>query len=436
MKQINVAEKVNPHFDFLFRQYNLFSDVVLSGGRASTKSSAISIFLVAMFLNDKNAHVVVFRKVAKTLSTSVYEQIKWAIEELGVASRFQFKKSPMKIVDKVTGTAFHFFGVDDPMKLKSPKIASGYVSMLWFEESAEFKDWDDINTVRLSYTREKLPEGRKVLTLYSYNPPRNPYDWINDWVEERKTYDGWIVDHSTYLDDTLHFLSDSYIAEVEQTKVLDYDYYRWQFLGEAVGLGTNIFNMDMFHALDTIPSDDPITRLYYSVDGGHQQSATTCLLFGITAKQKVILLDTYYYSPAGQVEKLAPSQLSTNIFEFIRGQKDSPWGHVTVVNRTIDSAEGALRNQYRLDHRIDWHPVAKQKKTIMIDNVHSILGAGRFYYLDTDNNQVFIEQAKQYRWDDKTVNSDDPRVVKEDDHTLDAFQYFVLDNARDLKLRN
>ena len=435
--EINVAELSNPHFDYLFRpeQYRIYANYVLKGGRASTKSSAISIKVVTDFLADKNANVATFRKVGNTLAGSVYEQIKWAIIQLGFENRFRYMKSPLKIIDKITGSGFYFFGVDDPMKQKSQKIAKGYVSTLWFEELAEFDNWDEVDTVRLTYTRAKLPDNRQVVTIYSYNPPRNPYDWVNTWAEERKTLNGWHVDHSTYLDDEMHFLSEQYIAEIEQTKQRDSDYYRWQFLGEAVGLGTNIYNMDMFHALDELISDDPLTQVAYSLDGGHQQSATTVGLYGITAKKKVILLDTYYYSPAGKASKLAPSELSKNIHDFIAAQADKPWGHLPIVQRSIDSAEGAMRNQYFKDYRISWHPIAKKKKTVMIDNVYSLLASGRFYYLDNENNQVFIEQHRNYQWKDGTQDTDDPQVVKEEDHTVDQFQYFVLDNARLLGLK-
>ena len=40
-----------------------------------------------------------------------------------------------------------------------------------------------------------------------------------------------------------------------------------------------------------------------------------------------------------------------------------------------------------------------------------------------------------YRYDEKTIHSDDPKVIKEDDHCCDEFKYFVLDNARELDLK-
>ena len=108
---------------------------------------------------------------------------------------------------------------------------------------------------------------------------------------------------------------------------------------------------------------------------------------------------------------------------------------VPKLRMTIDSAEGAFRNQYFKDFGERWHPVAKKKNQTMIDMVISLLAEGRFYYLDITDNKVFYEEHKMYRYDEKTIHTDDPKVIKEDDHTVDEFKYFVLDNARDLGLK-
>ena len=79
--------------------------------------------------------------------------------------------------------------------------------------------------------------------------------------------------------------------------------------------------------------------------------------------------------------------------------------------------------------------VAQKKKVVMTEYVQSLLAQGRFYYLDTENNnKYFIEEHKQYAWEEKSIQNDDPQVVKDNDHTCDAFQYFVMDNLRDLRL--
>ena len=110
------------------------------------------------------------------------------------------------------------------------------------------------------------------------------------------------------------------------------------------------------------------------MDTGHQQSATACGAYGLTAKGNVILLDTFYYSPAGQVVKKAPSELTVMVSNFI--DKVLKQYRVPKLRMTIDSAEGALRNQYFKDFGERWHPVAKKKNQTMIDMVISLLLRG------------------------------------------------------------
>lgn len=429
---IDVDSMICPHFDKVM--FSSALNKVLKGGRGSTKSSVISLQLVMDFLKDDNANVLVLRKVANTIELSVYEQIKWAIYMLHVDSLFEFKKSPYRIVDKRNGTAFYFSGVDDPQKLKSMIIARGYVRYLWFEELAEFDSWEEVDAVRASFTRKKLPLGAHVVTYYSYNPPKNPYDWINEWIASRQTMPNWFVDHSTYKDVTLpNILSQDYLDEINTVKANDYDYYRWMYLGKVVGLGTNIFNMDTFHPLKELPSDDELIGIYYSVDTGHEVSATACSAYALTRKRNVILLDTYYYSPQGKAHKKPPSELSRDLKQFI--DRTTDWIGKQPTRLTIDSAEGALDNQFYNDFGIHWHKVNKLKKVDMIDRVQDLAAQGRLFYLDNEDNKIWVEQCRKYQWDEDTLESDDPKVIKVDDHCADNLQYFVRDAERDLGLK-
>ena len=71
----------------------------------------------------------------------------------------------------------------------------------------------------------------------------------------------------------------------------------------------------------------------------------------------------------------------------------------------------------------------------MIDRVQDLAAQGRLFYLDNDDNQIWIEQCRKYQWDENTLESDDPKVIKVDDHCCDNLQYFVHDNERELGLK-
>src|SRR5690606_5958321 len=174
----------------------------------------------------------------------------------------------------------------------------GNLIAVWYEEAAEFDNAEEFDQTNVTFMRQKHPEVPFVQFFWSYNPPRNPYDWINEWKESLKGNPNYLIHHSSYLNDELGFVTEQMLADIERIKENDYDYYRYIYLGEPVGLGNNVYNMNLFKPLDELPSDDRIIGLYYSTDGGHSQSATTHGCYGLTAKGDVILLNTYYYSPA------------------------------------------------------------------------------------------------------------------------------------------
>jgi len=432
-KVFNVQKNVNPHFKSVWLSKYPYN--ILKGGRNSFKSSVVALLLVYKMLQitmrGEVGNVVIIRKVGNTIRDSVYKKINWALNMFNVGSQFKPTVSPFNIIHKKTGSTFYFYGLDDFQKLKSNDVAN--IIAVWYEEAAEFKDVEEFNQTNITFMRQKHPNLNFVQFFWTYNPPRNPYSWINEWVDELVNEKDYFIHSSSYLDDEIGLIHDRIYDEIERIKRNDYEYYRYLYLGEPVGLGTNVYNMNCFHSLKEIPSDDKLLGIAFGLDTGHQQSATACCAFAITAKDKVILLDTFYYSPHGKAIKKAPSELSRMLHEFTNKVVDEY--KVPIIKMTIDSAEGALRNQYLHDFGIRWHPVAKLKNQTMIDTVMSLLAEGRFFYLDNEANKIFIDEHKTYRYDEKTLHTDDPQVVKEDDHTCDAFKYFVLDNAKLLELK-
>ena len=422
--QIDITKEVNPHFQDVWTTPKPFN--ILKGGRNSFKSSVIALLLVFMMILyiqiGEKANIVVIRKVGNTIRDSVFRKIQWALGKFRILDEFDCTVSPFKIEHKRTGSTFYFYGQDDFSKLKSNDI--GNLIAVWYEEAAEFKSEEEFDQTNVTFMRQVHPRADMVRFFWSYNPPRNPYEWINEWAEKMKLEDDYIVHESSYLDDELGFVTEQMLADIERIKRNDYDYYRYIYLGEPVGLGTNVYNADLLQPLDKLPDDEYILYLAYSTDSGHQVSATATLCVGYTNKQNVILLDTSYYSPDGKVNKKAPSQMSKDLNTFVTNTSKR-WGK-PIELELIDSAEGALRNQYYLDYKVRLHPVSKKKKVIMVDYVQDLLAQGRFYYLDTENNKIVIDEHRKYMWDEKTINTDKPEVIKIDDHAVDALQYLVL----------
>ncbi|PGC14151.1 PBSX family phage terminase large subunit, partial [Bacillus toyonensis] len=104
MSKKQIGEILPPAFHqvWLARKCESILKIVCKGGRGSGKSTDISICIV-MDLIQFPITVLCIRKVKDTIRESCYEQIKEAIEILGVEHLFRFKESPMEIIYKPRG---------------------------------------------------------------------------------------------------------------------------------------------------------------------------------------------------------------------------------------------------------------------------------------------------------------------------------------------
>lgn len=208
----------------------------LKGGRGSTKSSFISLVIVRGLLADPNANAIIYRKVGNTIKDSVYSQMLWAIDQLGLAPWFQAKVSPFELIYKPTGQRVLFRGADDPLKSKSIKLQHGYFRYLWFEELSEFRGMEDVRTIKQSVFRG-VDRG---VTLYSYNPPKSAQNWVN--AEALKSVTGRLVHHSTYLDVPKDWLKEAFISEAARLAQSNERAYRNEYMGEVTGTGGTVFD--------------------------------------------------------------------------------------------------------------------------------------------------------------------------------------------------
>nr|DAH28719.1 MAG TPA: terminase large subunit [Caudoviricetes sp.] len=211
------------------------SEVVSKGGRASTKSSWISVELVLLILKNPQIHACVFRKYGNTLRTTVYAQVVWAIAQLGLTRKFRCTVSPMECVYIPTGQKIMFFGMDDPGKVKSIKVPFGYIGVDWFEELDQFDGPEQIRNVEQSTLRG----GPFSMTFKSFNPPAMARNWANRYALEEKP--GKLVHHSTYLTTPPEWLGPRFLADAEHLKATNPTAYRHEYLGEVVGSGTQVF---------------------------------------------------------------------------------------------------------------------------------------------------------------------------------------------------
>lgn len=258
-----LSELISPAFFDVHRQIKAgkVDELVAKGGRGSAKSSYVSLELILQLLLHPRCHAVVLRKVDKTLRTSVYAQICWAIAALGLGSRFKCTVSPMECTYRPTGQKILFFGMDDPGKLKSLKVPFGYIGLLWFEELDQFDGPEQVRNVEQSCLRG----GEYALTFKSFNPPASARSWANRYALEQRS--GKLVHHSTYQTTPASWLGPRFLADAEHLQTTNPVAYRHEYGGEVVGSGTAVFeNL----RLEAIPEDlqAGFDRALHGVDWG------------------------------------------------------------------------------------------------------------------------------------------------------------------------
>lgn len=232
-----VSGMIAPVFDSVHEDLQRMghAEYWLRGGRGSAKSSFLAIEIVLGLLRNPEANAIVYRKVAATLRESVYEQMVWAIDRMGLREWFQMRLSPLEIVYRPTGQRILFRGADDPAKSKSIKLAKGYFGYLWFEEAAEFDGMETVRTIKASVIRGS---GRAV-TLYSYNPPRSARNWVNREALVKRA--DRMVHESCYKDLPEEWLGEGFLSEAEQLRLSNEAAYRNMYLGEVTGSGGQVF---------------------------------------------------------------------------------------------------------------------------------------------------------------------------------------------------
>ena len=263
MKTIRLSNIIAPHFWALHQDIKRHSHTYywLEGGRGSTKSSDVSVEIPQLIIKNPECHAVVLRKIGNTIKNSVYPQMQWGIDALGLTDKFRFKTSPHEITYKKTGQKILFFGVDDPQKIKSIKLPFGYVGICWIEELDQFTGMEEIRNLNQSLLRG----GPVFWEFCSFNPPKSQ----NNWVNEEKLFDDpdRLVHHSTYLGVPREWLGGRFFEDAEKLKARNETAYRHEYLGEVTGTGGAVFENveDMAMSNELVGNFD---RLYYGLDFG------------------------------------------------------------------------------------------------------------------------------------------------------------------------
>ena len=348
----------------------------LKGGRGSTKSSFISIELILGIMKNPQANAVCIRKVGVYLKDSVYEQLLWAIDKLGVTQYWDAKKSPLELVFIPTGQRILFRGADNPKKLKSTKVSKGYIRYIWYEEADEFSGPAEIRTINQSLMRG----GDKFDVFYSYNPPKSQRNWVND--EAHRQDADKLIFHSTYLDVPPQWLGEQFMLEAQHLKKCNEQAYRHEYLGEVVGNGTEVFQSLEIREIkkEEIDRLDTVCR---GIDWGYATDPFVYVAVAYSRKYRKIFIFHEYYKVGARYDAIASEILKENPRGMpITAESAEPRSNDELRERGLH-IRPAKKGPGSIEHGISW---LQNLESIVIDPVRCPNATREFtgYELEVD----------------------------------------------------
>lgn len=376
----------------------------LKGGRGSTKSSFISIEIPLTLLKHPNAHAVVLRKVGNTIKNSVYPQMQWGIDTLGLTSKFRFKTSPHEITYRKTGQKILFFGVDDPQKIKSIKLPFGYIGVVWCEELDQFDGMEEIRNLNQSLLRG----GPEYWEFCSFNPPKSQNNWVNE--EQLLDDPTRLVHHSTYLQVPHTWLGEQFFDDAARLKEKNERAYEHEYLGEVTGTGGAVFENveDMQMSDELISSFD---RLYYGLDFGFSMDPLAFVAIYYDAKHEdMYIFDEIYEQKlrnSQAVERIKPKVGSARVIA------DSAEPKSIAEMRDLGlRITGARKGRDSVEHGIKW----------LQDRAH--------IYIDKRRAPNTYREFVSYEYERNRQGQFVSAYPDKDNHEIDASRYALSEVMR------
>ena len=404
--QVRLTDLIAPSF------YDLHHDISghrhthykLAGGRGSTKSSFISIEIILGMMQDPNANAIAMRKVGRFLEESVFEQLRWAIDVLGVSDKWKIRLSPLGLTYIPFGNKIIFRGADDPKKIKSVKLSTGYFKYIWFEERAEFDGPEEERTILQSLMRG----GSEFFVFYSWNPPKSMNSWVNqDVLDEREDT---VVSHTDYRTVPRDWLGEQFFIEAEHLKEIKPKAYEHEYLGVATGTGGVVFENVTVRTI----ADEEIAmfdRIKQGLDFGYGADPLAYIKMHYNARQKRLYLFGEIYAV-----KLGNTKAAREIMKFnplnkvITADSEEPRA-IAALNELGLRVIGAKKGPGSVDYGMEF--LSDELEEIIIDPKRCPNAAREFtgYELERDKDGNF-----KGSYPDKN------------NHTIDAVRYGMEDD--------
>lgn len=386
-------------------------NIVCKGGRGSGKSSDIA-HIITQLLMRYAVNTVGIRYVDNTLEQSLYEQMKWAIEQQGVSHLFKFNKSPLRITYKPRGNYMIFRGAQNPERIKSLKDSKFPFAIGWIEELAEFKNEDEVTTITNSLLRGELDDGLFYKFFYSYNPPKRKQSWVNKKYETSFQPKNTFIHHSTYKDNP--FISKEFLSEVEAARARNPRRAEWEYDGKAIGSGIVPFDnlrIEVGSITDEMVAN--FDNIRQGLDYGYATDPLAFVRWHYDKKRNCIYAIDELYEVKCSNRRAA---------QWIKSNK---YHYQDIIAEVEPKSNAEMRNEHDIlkIRQVTKGPDSVEYGEKWLDDLDAI-------YIDPIRTPNIAKEFENIDYQTDRDGNPKPRLEDKDNHTIDATRYAFNDDMR------
>lgn len=426
-QEVKISDIIIPKYLPVFNPDPKIKHLILTSGRAGTKSSFAGIRGSYQIVSDAKGSVVVLRKRHNKLRKTVYKEMLRGINRLGISKKeFTITKSPMEITYDKHNTTMYFAGSDGIDDTKGIIDEDKPIKLVIIDELTEFFDdgegEDELQNIEATFVRGNNAGFQMV---YLYNPPKNPNAPVNLWCRKMEQREDCIHIHTDYRDVLQEWLGEALISTAETLRELDERQYRWVWLGEPVGVDDLIYYM-----FSDRHRKKPPQKVYpvIGIGGDYgQQNPTTYQAFGLNEREGQFNgLDEYWHSGRERGVQKSPSEYAKDFVQFTkRLQKKYSCRRFYLF---LDPSAAGLREEIKRECRNQALPVlfrdADNTVALGISRVQKLLTYGVLTVSPEQEN--LIEEFGLYEYDKDSIAKGKEAPVKLHDHGLDALRYACM----------
>lgn len=245
---------------------------IISGGRASGKSTQAAAYFLLKLLSPEYFRGVITRYTQKSISSSIYRDIVDLINDWGVAQYLLIKGEEIRAVGSKNMITTHAMRLQEgTVTAKGKGLAR--VTHLLIDEATELPSEEEY--VKLIDSFRQKGSDRKIFLLFN---PTSKSHWIYKrfYLPDGQPSPRWVNNHgylhTTYKDNAEN-LDPKKIKEWEDIGVYDPDYYAHHIEGQWKDIGEGqVFKNWRFEF-----NPDPEAEVVYGLDWGFASDPTALI---------------------------------------------------------------------------------------------------------------------------------------------------------------